>query len=212
IADGAGRVRGFVSHPAADVPLREGRLDVGAGVGTGVLAVVRFRPSWREPYSGIVPIQTGEIASDLAHYLTESEQKPSALALGVFHAADGSIRGAGGFLVQALPDADDETVARVDTVVRGLPPVTELLREGLDAADLTRLVLAGVGHRELHAATPGFHCPCTRERVLQAMVLLGRDELRALQRSGESLETHCRFCAERYQIDADELGALSPDA
>lgn len=212
IADGAGRVRGYVSHPAAEVPLRDGKLDVGAGVGEGVLAVVRYRPSWREPYSGIVPIQTGEIASDLAHYLTESEQQPSALALGIFHASDGSILGAGGFLVQALPDADDETIARVDTVVRGLPPVTELLREGLDAADLARLVFAGVGNREIHETTPAFHCPCTRERVLHAMVLLGQDELRELQRSGESLETHCRFCGERYQLDTDELGALAPDA
>lgn len=212
IADGLGRVRGFVSHPEADVPLRDGRLDVAGAVGIGVLAVVRFRPGWREPYSGIVPIQSGEIASDLAHYLAESEQKPSALALGEYQDAEGRVESAGGFLVQALPDASDETVARVDTVVRGLPPVSELLDEGLAAADLAELVLAGVGVRELEASEPIFHCPCTRERVLHAMVLLGAEELREIRREDEALETHCRFCGERYLLESDELGALAPDA
>jgi len=212
IADGAGQVRGFAANPRAEPPLRDGKLDVGGAVGSGPLAVVRYRPGWREPYSGIVPIQSGEIASDLAHYLAESEQKPSALALGVFHESDGRVRAAGGFLVQALPDADEESVRRVDTVVRGLPPVTQLLQEGLDAADLAELLLAGVGARELHASRPRFACPCSRERVLRAMVLLGREELRDLQRSGETLETHCRFCGERYLLSGDELGALVPDA
>ncbi|HKJ25570.1 MAG TPA: Hsp33 family molecular chaperone HslO [Myxococcota bacterium] len=212
IADGRGRVRGFLSHPEADVPLRDGRIDVAGAIGHGVLAVVRFRPGWREPYSGIVPIQTGEIASDLAHYLAESEQKPSALALGEYQDVAGHIESAGGFLVQALPDADDATVARVDTVVRGLPPVSELLGEGLGAADLAELVLAGVGVRELETSGPRFHCPCSRERVLHAMVLLGAEELREIRRQGESLETHCRFCGERYLLASDELGALAPDA
>jgi len=212
IADGAGRVRGFVSRPAAEVPLREGRLDVSGALGPGVLAVVRFRPGWREPYSGIVPIETGEIASDLAHYLAESEQKPSTLALGELQSREGAIEAAGGYLVQALPDADDETVARVDTVVRGLPPVSELLAEGLGARDLAELVLAGTGLRELAVSEPRFHCGCSRERVLQAITLLGADELREIRRDGETLETRCHFCGERYRVDADELGALAPDA
>ncbi|MBW2315973.1 MAG: Hsp33 family molecular chaperone HslO [Deltaproteobacteria bacterium] len=212
IADGRGRARGFVTHPEADVPLRRGRLDVAGAIGVGVLAVVRFRPGWREPYNGIVPIQSGEIASDLAHYLAESEQKPSALALGEFQDRSGAIEAAGGFLVQALPDADDETVERVDVVVRGLPPVSELMAEGLGAPDLAKLLLAGVGMRELETSEPIFHCPCTRERVLRTMVLLGPDELRAIRRDGESVETHCRFCGERYLLASDELGALAPDA
>lgn len=212
IADGAGRVRGFPQNPAAELPLRDGKLDVGGAIGEGILTVVRNRSDWREPYSGIVPIQTGEIASDLAHYLAESEQTPSALALGVSHERDGGVRAAGGFLVQALPEADPETIRRVDTVVRGLPPVSELLAEGLGAAELAELVLAGAGTRELHASVPRFACPCSRERVLAAVTLLGRDELRETQRRGETLETHCRFCGERYLLSADELGALAPDA
>ncbi len=212
IADGGGRVRGFVHDPRAELPLRDGKLDVSGAIGEGIVTVVRNHPDWREPYSGIVTIQTGEVASDLAHYLAESEQKPSVVAIGVSHEEDGSVRAAGGFLAQALPDADDETVARVDTVARGLPPVTTLLDEGLCAPDLAELVLAGVGARELHAQPARFSCPCTRERVLEAVALLGGEELREAQRSGETIETHCRFCAERYLVGGDELGALAPDA
>jgi molecular chaperone Hsp33 len=213
IADGRGDVRGFVSNPSADLPPRDdGRPDVAGAVGAGVLAVVRFRPGWREPYSGIVPIQSGEIASDLAHYLAESEQKPSAVALGEFQDASGEVETAGGYLVQALPGADDETVARVDTVVRGLPPVSELLREGLDAGELAELVLAGVGARPAIVSVPRFHCACNRDRVLHAMVFLGADEIREIRRTGEAVETHCRFCGERYVLESDELGALAPDA
>ena len=208
IADGRGRVRGFVSHPELDLPPRGGRPDVAGAIGRGVLAVVRFRPGWREPYSGLVPIETGEIASDLAHYLAGSEQKPSAVALGVVLDAAGQVTAAGGFLVQALPGADDETVARVETTVRGLARVSELLHEGLGADDLAERILAGVGMGARHASEPRFTCPCTRERVLHAMVLLGREELREIQRQRETLETHCRFCGERYLLSAEELVSL----
>ena len=212
IADGRGRARGFVSRPTTDLPLRSGQPDVAGAVGRGVLAVVRFRPGWREPHSGIVPIQTGEIASDLAYYLAESEQKPSAVALGVVLGSAGDALTAGGFLAQALPGAEDYTVARVETLVRGMPPVTELLREGLDAGELAELLLAGVGHRALHESEPRFSCSCSRERVLRAMVLLGREEISEIRRQQEVLETRCCFCGERYLLSGDELGALAPDA
>jgi molecular chaperone Hsp33 len=208
IADGRGRVRGFVSHPTVELPLRAGRPDVAGAVGRGVLAVVRFRPGWREPYSGLVPIQTGEVASDLTHYLAGSEQKPSALALGVVLDVAGRVEAAGGFLVQALPDASDETVARVEAAVRGLPRVSELLREGLGARELAERILAGVGTRALHASEPRFCCPCSRERVLRAMVLLGREELLEIEEARETLETHCRFCGERYLLSGEEIGRL----
>ena len=212
IADGAGRVRGFLSHPQAEPPLRDGRLDVRAGIGRGVLAVVRFRPSWREPYNGLVPIQTGEIASDLAHYLSESEQTPSTLAIGVYLEPDVGVGRAGGFLVQALPAADAATVATVDRTVAALPRVTELLREDIEPAELALFALAGVGGRVLDQTVPRFHCACSHERVVRALALLGRDELRGLMARGEPVESHCRFCNERYVITMDELGALAPDA
>lgn len=212
IADAAGRVRGFAAHPDAHLPPREGKLDVGGLVGKGILAVVRHHPSWREPYSGIVPIVSGEVAEDLAHYLLESEQKPSAVALGVFVGAEGEIEAAGGFLVQALPGAREEVLARLEANVRALPPPTELLRAGLRAGDVVTRLLDGLGARELASTQPAFSCRCDRARVLRAVTLLGREELREIRASGEALEVRCEFCGESYRLGTDEVGALLPDA
>lgn len=210
IADSEGRVRGFVGDPAADLPARNGKLDVGRAVGPGILAVVRFHPSWREPYSGIVPLVSGEVAEDLARYLVESEQKPSAVALGVYVGADGGVEAAGGYLVHALPGATDEALAVLEANVRGLPSPTEMLRAGLDADGIVDRVLEGLGSRERHYRAPSFHCRCDLERVLQAVTLLGRDEIRDIAQRGERIEVRCEFCAERYSVDADEVGRRFP--
>lgn len=212
IADCAGRVRGYATHPATHLPARNGKLDVGAAVGRGILAVVRHHPSWREPYSGIVPLASGEIAEDLARYLLESEQKPAAVALGVYVGADGGVEAAGGFLVQALPGASEEAVARLESNVRALPSPTELLRSGVDADGLVDRLLDGLGARERHHGAPRFTCRCDRERVLSAVTLLGREEIRDIATRGEPLEIRCEFCAERYLLPADEVGGLLPSA
>jgi len=212
IADARGRVRGFVGDPSVDLPLRDGKLDVGGAVGRGILAVVRHHPAWREPYSGLVPLATGEVAEDLAHYLRDSEQKPSAVALGVHVAADGEVDAAGGFFVQALPGAPDDTVARLERNVLGLPPASELVRQGLDAEAIVALLLAGLGNRELVSTTPVFHCGCDRERVLRAVALLGRQDLREIGAKGEQVEVRCVFCGDRYSVEPDEARALLPDA
>lgn len=210
IADSTGCVRGFVGDPAAHLPPRAGKLDVGGAVGRGLLAVVRYHPSWREPYSGLVPLASGEVAEDLAHYLLESEQKPSVVALGVYVAADGSVEAAGGFLVHALPGATRETLGALEANVRGLPSPTDLLRLGRDADGIVDLVLQGLGSRERHRCAPCFFCRCDDERVLQAVTLLGRDEIRDISARGEDIEVRCEFCAERYVVDADEVGRRFP--
>jgi molecular chaperone Hsp33 len=212
IADAGGRVRGFASRPDADPPPRDGKLDVGAAVGRGILAVVRHQPSWKEPYSGIVPLASGEIAEDLAHYLRDSQQKPSAVALGVHLDATGTVDVAGGFLVQALPDAEEQTLIQIERNVMTLPPPSELLREGQSAESMAELLLLGLGRRELHASTPRFHCGCDRERVLRAVSLLGREDLRELAGRGEDVEVRCAFCGDRYAVPPDEARALLPDA
>jgi molecular chaperone Hsp33 len=211
ISDSAGRVRGFAGNPAADPPSKNGKLDVGGAIGRGILAVVRSHPAWREPYSGIVPIVSGEVAEDLAHYLLESEQKPSALALGVYVAAGGDVEAAGGFLVQALPGATEDVLERVETNVRMLPPLTELLCQGLRSSDVATRVLEGLGMQELERSHPAFVCRCNRARVLRAVMLLGRAELREVCASGEPLCVRCEFCGENYRLEHDELGALLPD-
>lgn len=212
IADARGRVRGFVGNPEADPPPRGGKLDVGAAVGSGILAVVRHHPAWREPYSGLVPLASGEVAEDIAHYLRDSEQKPSAVALGVHVDARGDVDAAGGFFVQALPGAADDTVARLERNVLALPPPSELLRQGLDAEAILALLLAGLGNRELVTTTPAFHCGCDRERVLRAVALLGRQDLREIGAKGETVDVRCAFCGNRYAVEPDEARALLPDA
>jgi len=212
IANAEGEVRGYVGDRLADPPPRHGKLDVGGAIGRGTLAVVRFHPSWREPYTGIVPLASGEIAEDLAHYLSESEQKPAAIGLGVFVGPGNAIQAAGGFLVQALPGAEEEVLERIEGNVRALPPPTRLLRDGLDADAIVDRLLDGLGSRERHRSRPRFHCRCTRDRVRHAVTLLGRAELREIAEGGEPLEVRCEFCGERYELASDEVGSLLPDA
>ena len=211
-ADCLGRARGYVSNPSLDLPLRGERLDVAKAVGFGELSVVRFRPGWKEPYTGIVPIVAGEIAEDIALYLTESEQTPSAVGLSVFHEPDGSAAAAGGYLVQALPGADDETVKRIDANVKRLPSLSRLVHDGEAAGDLVARLLEGVGRRDLETSTPRFFCACDEERVLRAIAMLGRRDLEDAMAKREELEVRCVFCAERYAVDPERARALLQDA
>jgi molecular chaperone Hsp33 len=177
-----------------------------------VVAVVRYHPSWREPYTGLVPIVSGEIAEDLTHYLATSEQTASALAAGVFVESDGSVAAAGAWLVQALPGADEQVLAHHERTVRALPAPTELIRAGLSADEICDRVLEGFGSRARERSTPRFHCGCDTQRIRRAVALLGRDETREIARSRESLEVRCEFCATQYVLGPDEVGALLPDA
>ncbi|MCP4007768.1 MAG: Hsp33 family molecular chaperone HslO [bacterium] len=212
IADNQGRARGYVHDPSAHPPPRGGKLDVGAAVGKGVLAVVRYHPSWREPYTGIVPIVSGEVAEDLVHYLRESEQVQAALALGVFVGATHEIEAAGGFLVQALPGASDETLSILENTIRELPSASELVGAGASADDMVDRLLFGIGSGERQRSAPVFHCACDRDRVLSAVVLLGASEVREIALQEGDLEVRCEFCAEIYAIDPDEIGSLILDS
>jgi len=200
ISDHLGRVRGYVSDPTVHPPPKNGKLDVAAAVGRGILAVVRYHPAWREPYTGIVPIQSGEVAEDIAHYLVTSEQTPSALAVGVFVESDGSIGAAGGYLVQTLPGCDESVLAQLESTIRGLPAPTALIRSGTDADGLLDALLAGVGGRSRERSHPRFHCACSSEKIRRAVSLLGRDETRAIARKREVVEVRCEFCATQYRL------------
>jgi len=212
ISDHLGQARGYVSDPSVHPPPRAGKLDVAAAVGAGILAVVRYHPAWREPYTGIVPLTSGEIAEDIAHYLAASEQTPSALAAGVFVESDGSIGAAGGYLVQALPGADESVLERLEVTIRGLPSPTSLIRSGVGADGLVDALLAGIGGRARERSAPRFYCACSTEKIRRAVALLGREETRAIASSGEFVDVRCEFCATHYRLPPDEIGALLPDA
>jgi len=211
MADGLGRARGTIGNPAAELPLRDGRLDLESGLGAGQLAVTRLRPGLLRPYTGVVPIVSGGIAKDLALYLTESEQTPSAVGLGVLHDAAGRIDAACGFVVQALPGATDESLARAERNVTALGGPAELLRAGVSLRGLVERLLDGLGSRILDERVPVFHCGCDAERALRASALLGREDLDQAIADGEQLDVHCDFCGDRYAIDpAEALALLAP--
>lgn len=208
IADSRARVRGTIQRPLTDIVREDGSPNVARAVGLGTLNVVRHRPRWRSPYTGTVPLVSGEIAGDLTLYLTESEQTPSAVGLGVALGPHGRDVGACGFLVQALPGASDEDLAQVEANVAGLPGLATLLEGEIDADTLVDRLLIGLGARERHHMDPRFHCPCTRERALRTLSLLEKRELQELVASGASQEIVCEFCGRAYQIEGDELHPL----
>jgi molecular chaperone Hsp33 len=207
-ADADGCVRGYVQHPSANPPLVGDQLGLSRAIGIGLLRVERNHPSWRQPYAGIVPLVTGELAQDLAHYLLESEQKPSALALGVYLGPEGEIEAAGGYLVQSLPGAPDSALALLERRVAELAHPSELLRAGASAESLLRRLVGDTGASALARIAARFHCPCGPRRVLRAVALLGRDEIREIVEQEQSLEVRCAFCATLHRVAPADLAPL----
>jgi len=209
-ADGRGRLRGMVSRPQVDSEsLVPGKLNVAGVVGTsGYLSVVRDSGG-RDPYRGMVELQTGEIGEDVAYYLLQSEQTPSAVGLGVFVRQDGSVSAAGGFLLQLLPGLADDEIAEIEQRVAELPHPTRLLRDGVSAEGILRQLFGD--EIELGDNEPvAFHCPCTRERFEAAIATLGeRDILDLVEgENRDSTEVLCHFCNERYVFTLLEMQAI----
>ena len=208
-SDSTGNVRGYVQHP--QVALMEkyrGKLDVGAAVGTdGMLTVIRDL-NLKEPYVGSVELVSGEIAEDVTAYFAQSEQTPTACALGVLVDTDQSVRTAGGYLIQLLPGAPDDVIDRVERGVQSAGAVTALLDEGLDAEALLRRVLPDFELEILETTPVEYRCYCTRERVESTLLSLGRDELTAMADSGESAHVECQFCDADYTFSPAEIREL----
>jgi len=211
-ADATGRVRGYARNPATDAPLLGRELGLAQALGLGELAVERNHPSWKRPYTGIVPLVSGEIAQDLARYLLESEQKPSAVALGVYLGPGGEVAAAGGYLVQSLPGADATVVAEFEARVAQTLHPSELLHAGATVDEILERLVGAVPRDRVEVLAPRFHCPCDLDRVIRAALLLGREEIREIVERDEELEVRCEFCAEVYRLPADELGRRCLDA
>jgi len=212
ISDARGRVRGTVAQPATDLLDASGRPDVARAIGLGTLTVVRHHPGWREPYTGTVPLVSGEIAKDITLYLTESEQTPSAMGLGVTMTPDESAVAAAGFLVQILPGASDEEVEHVEHNVQGMPKLSSLALSSTSCDELIDMLLGDLGSRERHHSAPVYFCPCSRERALRTLQLLGRSELREMVEEKRSQEVRCQFCGRAYEFSTNEIGSVMPDA
>ncbi len=202
-ADWAGRVRGYIKRPHIHLELKDGKLDVGRAVGKGTLYVVKDL-GLKEPYIGSVPLQTGEIGYDLAYYLAASEQINAAVSLGVYVEKDNSVRASGGFLIHVLPEMDEGTVEYLERRVKALRPVTSMILEGLGPEEILKEVL-DLPFDVAEEKKVSYHCPCSRERVLDAIASLGEKDIRELLEKGKTISVSCHFCNRRYRIRRDEL-------
>ena len=209
VSDSGGNVRGYVQNPAVDVPRKaKGKLDVGAAVGgEGDLTVIRDL-GMKEPYIGSVELVGGEIAEDIAAYFVESEQIPTACALGVLIAPDQTVQAAGGYLIQLLPGADDAVVSAVERGVARLGAVSARLDGGMEPLELLQEVLAEFELEVLETTPIEYRCYCSEERVSRALISLGREELDKLIREQDGAELTCQFCDRVYRYSGDQLRAL----
>ena len=203
-----GSVKGYVGNPEASLPSKVGeKLRVGEVVGKGTLRII-YDLAMREPYSGIVEIQSGEIADDIAYYLTSSDQIPSAVSLGVLLNEDSSVREAGGFIVQLMDGATDETAAQLEERIASLPSATTMLFEGETPESILERILGDMDLQILEDGPVEFRCDCTRERTLKLLSLVSADELQDMVDEGEDVEMVCAFCNSKYQYSPEEIAAL----
>lgn len=205
-AHALGTVRGYVRNPHVELPLAGHKLPVGQAVGQGHIHVTRFT-GMKQPFTGTAELVSGEIGDDVANYLLVSEQTPSTVALGVLINTDYSVGAAGGIIVQALPGAEDEVLAKVEANLAALPPVSELVRGGADAASMLLKVFAGLEATVFESARLAFNCQCSTERVEAMLVSLGREELADMAREGKA-EVRCHFCGEKYDVAGERLNEL----
>ena len=208
VSDSYGNVKAYISHPNVELPLNSvGKLDVGGAVGReGTLTVIKDM-GLKEPYSGQIPLVSGEIAEDITQYLAVSEQTPGACALGVLIDTDLTVKCAGGFLVQVLPFAPDEAVDRIEQNLKNITSVTALLEKGLTAEEIAKLPLEGLEPDVLDDFEVNYVCDCSRERTERMLISLGRDDLEDLARD-EVTEVKCNFCDKTYRFTSEEIKAL----
>jgi molecular chaperone Hsp33 len=200
--------RAYARNPHVDLPLNErGKFDVAGAVGAGSLHVVKSYEAG-QPYVGVVPLYSGEIAEDLAAYLGQSEQIPSVVALGVLANPSG-VRAAGGVLAQVLPGADERAIATLERRALAMPPVTSLIADGADAHALLHALAGDLELRSHRTVDVRYACLCSREKVEAALLAMGSDELRRLASERPETEATCEFCRKLYVFTSDEIEELA---
>lgn len=209
VSDNQGNVRGYVTNPQADIPLRpDGKLDVGGAVGhDGTLTVIKDL-HMKEPYVGTIDLLGGEIAEDVAGYFVESEQIPTACALGVLVDRDQSVKSAGGYLIQLMPGAGEDTIAKVEGGVMAAGPVSAILEQNDDPEALLRTVMSDFDLKILETCPVSYKCYCSRQRVERALISLGKSELEQMLAEQGGCQLTCQFCDAVYDFSADDLRAL----
>ncbi len=207
-ADSKGNVKGYAANPNVILPANAaGKLDVGGSLGVGLLTVIKDL-GLKEPYTGTCELVSGEIAEDLTYYFASSEQTPSSVGLGVLMTKDNTVNVAGGFIIQLMPDATEETISIVEEKISTIKSVTSMLENGLDPEGIINLILGGLDPEILDKMPVRFYCNCSKERVSKALIAIGRKELDNIIEENEPIEVKCHFCNRAYNFTVDELKKL----
>lgn len=206
-ANASGEVRGYVDNPQIDLPLNDiGKLDVAGAVGTeGFLSIIKDL-GLKEPYRGSIPLISGELGEDFTYYFARSEQTPSAVGLGVLVGVDYTVSSAGGFIIQLLPGLKDDEITLIESMLSRIESVTTMLEKGLDLEQILQRIVPDV--EVLEEMDVRFQCKCSRERVEQTLISLGRDELQQMMDEDEKSEVVCHFCNEHYQFSDEDLKTI----
>lgn len=207
-ADAAGNVKGYVFRPDVMLPPNsKGKLDVGGALGVGVLSVSKDI-GLKEPYVGQTILVSGEIAEDLTYYYATSEQTPSSVALGVLMNKNNTVRQAGGFIIQLLPDAAEETIDRLEQKLNEIDSVTSLLDAGNTPEMILEHILGEFGLDILDTVSTKFYCNCSKQRVEKALVSIGKKDLQEMIDDGKTIEVNCHFCNKNYEFTVEELSGM----
>ncbi|MBS6283491.1 MAG: Hsp33 family molecular chaperone HslO [Oscillospiraceae bacterium] len=213
VSDSRGNPRGYLQNGQVDIPRKyQGKLDVGTAVGSSGSLTVMKDMGLKEPYIGSVQLVSGEIAEDITAYFVESEQVPTACALGVLVDKDQSVAAAGGYLVQLLPGADESVIQRLEESIARLGPVTDALHGGADAVQLLERVLEGQEPELLERRPVAYKCYCSRERVSRAIISMGKEEMQNLIEEQGGAELTCQFCDKVYRFTKEDLQELLEEA
>lgn len=204
-ADSQGHVKGYVDNPEVMLPANAlGKLDVGGAVGHGMLRVIKDM-GLKEPYVGQVALETGELGDDLTYYFATSEQVPSSVGLGVLMEKDNTVKQAGGFIIQLMPFAEEETISKLEHNLSLINSVTALLDQGMTPEQLLERVLDGFDVEITDRMPCSFTCNCSKERVEKALISIGKKELQEMIDEDKPIEVNCHFCGKTYRFDVDEL-------
>ncbi|WP_044795555.1 redox-regulated molecular chaperone HslO [Bacillus cereus] len=204
-----GDVRGYVTNPHVDFEgTEQGKLRVYQAVGTEGFVTIIKDIGMREPFIGQSPIVSGELGEDFTYYFAVSEQTPSSVGVGVLVNGDDSILAAGGFILQIMPGAQDETISFIEDRLQKIPPVSTLIEQGLSPEELLYAVLGEDKVKVLETMDVQFNCTCSRERIESVLISLGKTELEQVREEEEETEVHCHFCNERYKFSKEDITKL----
>jgi len=208
VADNKSNVKGYVYNPDISLPLNsDGKLDVGGAIGNGFLTVIKDL-GLKNPYVGQTELVSGEIAEDFTYYFTTSEQTPSAVALGVLIDTDTSVKHAGGFIVQVMPECEEGVISKLEQNIAKITSITRLFEDEKTPLDILELIFDDISYNICETRETKFECSCSRERVEKALISIGKDELIDILETDKQAELNCHFCNKKYMFNEDDINKV----